>query len=297
MELVPYFFLVTVTQLVAGTLVTGPRAQRLFAVLVAALALGIPRIVPPVPWARAAIALGLVMTFLRTIDLARERKTRSLAFRILHVAIPFDTRRVHPSPTARASLHEVPKILLYFALTVLAVALVKAAGPFDPGATRALALRWSAGLVLAYAVTEVAYRGIEEVIRALGFDVYAFHRTPAAALSVKEFWGERWNRTVMAVLREHCLRPLAKRGYVRLGLLAAFVASAVLHAYLAIVSVGIVMALVTFAYFVVQGVAVLFEIAIRVDKRTRFVRRVWTLAFMIATSPLFVEPALRVIGL
>ena len=82
----------------------------------------------------------------------------------------------------------------------------------------------------------------------------------------------------------------------RLGLVAAFTVSALLHAYLVVVSVDIEMALVMFAYFMLQALFVLFEMKTRMQTRPALVRRAWTLSVMIATSPMFVEPALQAIG-
>jgi len=51
----------------------------------------------------------------------------------------------------------------------------------------------------------------------------------------------------------------------------------------------------TFAYFVVQGVAVALETRLGVARWPRACRRAWTLVIVVGTSPLFVEPCLRVV--
>ncbi|MGH7283892.1 MAG: MBOAT family protein [Polyangiaceae bacterium] len=293
----PHFLFVTGAQISTGALVAGSKMRRWLTVAIAFATLGIPFLVPEDPrWVRSLIALGFVMIVLRTIDLAKEKTHRSLAFRIVHVAIPFDTRRLTPART-RVSIANLAKIMLFFALAMFCLHLVRNTGVASVHHPAELAVRWGGGLVLAYAITESAYLLAETLVRGAGFDVYELHRHPIASLSVKEFWGERWNRTVMAWLRENCLRPFARRKMARLGLVASFAASALLHAYLVIVSVDAAMALVMFAYFMLQAAFVLFEMKVRMQYRNRFVRRVWTLGVMIATSPMFVEPALQAIGI
>jgi hypothetical protein len=288
---VPFWYVafVPLTQLVAGLLVAGSRARRVLAVGIASIALVVPLFLPPEPrWLRAGIGLLLAMTLFRTIDLAKERGERPIAFRLTHVAVPFDTRRIHRGHSP-VQLKELATIAAYALLALAAFAILL---------TRPSALlRWGAGTVLAYAATDVAYGSIGAALRGAGFAIYEFHRTPVAALSVKEFWGERWNRTVMAWFREHIVRPLARRGRTRGGLFASFAASAVLHAYLVIVSVGGTMALLMLMYFLVQAVLIQVETAIRLRERSPLARRAWTVTSMLLSAPLFVEPGLRVLGL
>ena len=297
MNLVPHFLLVTLAQVSLGALATGSRARRLFAVALAFAALGIPFALRDDPrWVRSLLALGFVMVVLRTIDLAKERNDRSLLFRVVHVMIPFDTRRLTPAP-ARVSIENLAKMTAFFAISMACLYAVCAYGAASLRDPARLAIRWGGGLVFAYALTESVYLLADTLVRAAGYDVYELHRAPIASLSVKEFWGARWNRTVMAWLRENCLRPLAKRRLPRLGLVAAFAASAVLHAYLVIVSVDVPMALVMLAYFMSQAALVLFEMRMGMDLQARVVRRTWTLAIMIALSPMFIEPALEAVGI
>jgi hypothetical protein len=287
--------LVPATHMALGALVSGSRVRRYGAVAAAAIALAVPLLFPPEPrWLRAAAALSLAMALFRTIDLAKERTERPIFSRILHVAVPFDTRRIHRGGSP-PSLGEVARAAGWALAAATAMAIVVAVGPMSFERPAALGARWLAGALLAYAATDFAYGSIRAALRGAGFHVYEFHRTPAAALSVKEFWGERWNRTVMAWFREHIVRPFAKRGRTGAGLVASFAASAALHAYLVVVSVGGVMALVMGGYFVVQAALIGVERAIGI--RGRLARRAWTITVMILTSPLFVEPGLRVLAL
>jgi hypothetical protein len=101
---------------------------------------------------------------------------------------------------------------------------------------------------------------------------------------------------VSAWLRETCFRPLARRGHPLLGLLLGFVVSAIGHAYPVLVALDLPMASMMFTFFVVQAVFVMLEVRFGVARWSRPARRVWTVTLMVASSPLFVEPALRVLG-
>jgi hypothetical protein len=286
--------LLTATQIIAGALLTGSRQLRMAGVGVTFLALAIPWLMPnDIPVLRAILALGIAMTCLRSIDLARENKPRALWFRIVHVAIPLDTRRMRRVPS-EIRIPLLTKNILYLALTFASMKMVTALGPSLDNVPHTL-LRWLGGLLWAYAVSEVAYGGGEFLLRALGFDLYELHRSPAASLSVKEFWGDRWNRTVSMWFREHCLKPLARRTNAKIGMLASFLVSGILHAYLVLVALEWKMALVMLSYFLLQAVFVAIEIAFDSAHWNRSLARVWTLVLMIASSPLFVEPALRIL--
>jgi Membrane bound O-acyl transferase family len=287
--------MLTATQILAGALLTGARWRRLLGVLVAFAALAIPWLMPnDSPLLRAILALGIAMTCLRSIDLVGENKPRPLWFRIAHVAIPFDTRRMHRAPS-EIHLPQLSKILLYLALAFASMRMVIALGPSLENVPHVL-LRWLGGLLFVYALSEVAYGGSEVLFRALGFEIYPLHRSPAASLSVKEFWGDRWNRTVSAWLREHCLKPLARRTNAKLGMLASFLVSGILHAYLALVALGWRSALLMLGYFLLQGALVAIEITFDSAHWNRHRARIWTLVWMIASSPLFIEPLLQIVG-
>jgi hypothetical protein len=288
--------MLTATQLVAGALLIGSRARRLIGVTVAFAAVGIPWLMPnDIPLLRAILALAIAMTFLRSIDLARENKPRSIWFRILHVAIPFDTRRMHRAPIdVRIPL--LTKNIFYLALTIAAWRMIEHAGPLSLSNWPRVAQRWAAAAIFAYAVTDAAYGFVEFGFRAVGLDIYELHRTPAASLSVKEFWGDRWNRTVSKWLAENILKPLARRANAKLGAIGSFFVSAILHAYLVLVAATWKLALVMLGYFFLQGAFVMIEIALHENHWRRLLARAWTVTLLASSSPLFTEPLLRILG-
>jgi hypothetical protein len=121
-------------------------------------------------------------------------------------------------------------------------------------------------------------------------------RVPAAARSVGEFWSERWNRPVSAWLTEYAFAPLVASGAAALALLppsrsaprstpgcstrdwagARRCRRRVLPAAGADGDAG-----VEAARRALAGAAA----------------HAWTLAWLLATSPLFVQPILQALGL
>ena len=278
-----------------GVLVRGSRWRRIGGSAVSFLALPLPLLMPDVaPLVRFVLGLGLGVACLRTIDLVRERNERSVALRIRHVALPIDTRRLRAAPATFERRHAVVAVVVG-ALALASFGVIHELAPVAAG-PGSVALRWGAGLVFAYAITDFVYALGTVGFHAVGVQVYELHRAPALARSVQEFWGERWNRTISAWLGEHCLRPLARRRMARLGVLASFGVSALLHAYLVLVSIGGPMVLLMLGYFLVQGALVLVEMRLRVTKWRPLAGHAWTVGVMVATSPMFIEPMLRVLG-
>lgn len=297
MRFVPYFLLLTLTQITSGLVAGSSRIGRAVALLVTIGALAFPLLLPAdEPALRAALGLGLAMAFFRTIDLVRETKRRTPLWRILHVALPFDTRRIAPAPPT-FSPTDLLRIASHFVVAIGAFYVAVHFGAFDLHEPPRLLLRWSAGLVAAVALTEAVYGLAALLVRGAGFSIDELHRRPLASRSVKEFWGERWNLTITRFFREHCVKPLARRRLTSLGIVASFLASALLHAYLVLVTVSLAWSLPMFLYFVLQGAFVFVERALHEERWRSSARRVWTFGVMIATSPLFIEPGLRAIGM
>src|SRR5688572_7595834 len=95
---------------------------------------------PPVSYVTLTIA---AIVALRVIDLSVERPSRSVALRLLHTFVPFDSRVA----VRRRSRLNGSQILEMFAWTVLAYFAFVAAG-YSPGpvSARYYAIRWSFGL-------------------------------------------------------------------------------------------------------------------------------------------------------
>jgi hypothetical protein len=281
---------------ISAHLTHGRAYLRAMPALITFLALPVPSFLPAYPAGlRFLAALGAAMGFLRAIDLARDRTPRSLLFRIQHLVTAFDTRRITRA-TPRLHTKKALLAVTFGLVTVPAWFALSAVVPTVSGVL-GLLLRWGVGLVFSYAITDLAYGAVAVSLPAVGFHVYELHRAPFLSRTVKEFWGERWNRTVSAWFGEHLLRPLARRRQAKLGVLASFLASATLHGYLVFSAIGGAMTLVMFSYFAVQGALVFLEMKVKAQTWSRPVGHAWTVTVMTVTSPLFVEPALQCLNL
>jgi hypothetical protein len=180
----------------------------------------------------------------------------------------------------------------YGALTAGAAWASLVLGPHLEG-WRSDVVRFGGGAVLIYAMLDAGYAAIALALRAVGIVVYDLHRAPALSRTVRELWGERWARTVSLWLFARTFRPLARRGWPRLGLAASFAASALLHAYGILPALGWVAAGSWGLFFVVQAGVVLLERALGVARWPRPLAHAFVLGTMFASSPLMVGPFLR----
>ena len=238
----------------------------------------------------AMLPMGLVAAGAILADGGRPR--RALAVAVAALGLPLTWLSPHvPALPGR----QVLRALLFAPVAAGGFWLALVIAPRVAG-HGGLALRWSGGLVFAYGLTEVVYALIWTSYRACGQLLPALHRDPILSRSVGELWGARWNLTVGSWLREHCFRPLARRGHARAGVALAFVVSALLHAYFALLPLGPAMAISMLAFFALQGVLVLAESALHIARWPAAAARAWFAAAMILASPLFVEPFLRIVA-
>ncbi len=271
--------------------IIAPKQKLLALALAAAVTLALPWLAGPIPLVRGLFALNFMAVF-RMIDLVRSREPWSAPRRIAHALSFVDTRLLRRQ-APRIDVRALVAALAWGALAALALHVVRS---FPPrGAVDVPWLRWGAGLLFAYATIEAGYAIVRAGYRAGGFDTPPLHVWPLASLSVGELWGTRWARPVSHWLRATCFLPLARRGRPALGMLLGFVVSGLGHAYPVLVAAGPALAAMMFGYFLVQGVVVAAELGLGAGTWPRALRRGWTVAIMVATSPLFVEPCLRVI--
>ncbi len=160
----------------------------------------------------------------------------------------------------------------------------------------AWALRWGGGVVLIYGIADAACQLVVLAYARLGYRIPEQHHAPILATSVGRFWSRHYNLNVGAWLSRHFHQPLRRRGRPRLGLLAAFAFSTLFHVWLAWVPLDLPLAASMGAFFVVQGLLVVVE---RSWPRFRSwpvsARRAWTIGWIVVSSPLFVEPFLRIL--
>jgi len=259
-----------------------------FARRAGALAFGLLAVLPAwwaeTPLVRGVLGLISWLLVMRLVDLVRVRTPFSLARRAWHLLSAVDSRLLEPAPR-RVDFRGVAALLAWLALGVGGGALAWVAPRFG-----GLGVRWLGGALIGYAAVESIWTSVRVAYGALGFGTPTLHRHPIAARTLRELWSERWATPVSHWLNANIFRPVTRLGFPRLGLLAAFAASGVGHAYGVLVALGWPMALAMLGFFVVQGVLMVVERVLGVSARA------WVVVAMLASSPLFTEPMLRCLG-
>ncbi len=185
-----------------------------------------------------------------------------------------------------AALQQLLVATVVFAAAIAAVKAVPAFGLWLP-------VRWLAGGIMCLAFGEMATACPPLLTAPLGVTVPPLMQSPYLSTSISEFWAERWNVQVSALIHRFCFAPLARRS-VALALCAAFGFSAVGHACLADLGLGRWgISLVGGAFFMVQPLLIAAERRMKVRRWSPAAGRAWTLTALAITSPLFVEPVLQ----
>jgi hypothetical protein len=96
------------------------------------------------------------------------------------------------------------------------------------------------------------------VWRALGMNAVPIMNQPAAARSLAEFWGRRWNLAFRDLAHRFVFLPLLRWMHPTSALLAGFAISGLIHELVISVPAGGGYGWPT-AYFVIQGLGVMFE--------------------------------------
>jgi hypothetical protein len=232
---------------------------------------------------------------MRCVDLVRSARVNSFGRRLWFVVTPFDIRQIAYAPR----FFDRTLGLATAGYALLAALSVIALRSLPPSVSPAPLLlgRWLIGALLCY----VAADALVGVIR-LGYGVAGIvtpqmHRAPILSRSIREFWGERWNRPVHEWLWRHCFRPTARQASPMLGVAAVFAASTMIHVWTVFFGAGLNMAMLAAAFFVLQGVLLITEHALPVRDWSSLAARAWTVVCILGPSPLFVEPVLRIVGL
>ncbi|MEO7251159.1 MAG: MBOAT family protein [Arenimonas sp.] len=274
----------------AVLLIDGASYRKLAAAVALLFALLFPYVVPAAPVFRALLALMGLLAVVKTLQIAAKPARWASQPRIWHALVPFDidrTARVAPALDWR----------LLSALTAYALLAFGAgfelAYPLPLTTAYSFWFRILMGCVLVYCGMEVVTGGIRFLHRLAGVDVAPIQRMPILSLSIAEFWSKRWNRSVSGWLNEFVFLPLVRRRQPVLALLAAFAASAALHAWMFFVAAGGQAALMAATFFLLQGVLVLAESRLHIAHWPSALRRVWTLGLLFVCSPLFVLPVLQ----
>lgn len=268
---------------------TRPKLALAAALLALLAPLGLPH-----AWviARFGFAAAGIAIWFRTLDLLFRSPPLPVRTRLWLLVGLFDVRRV---VRVRADFdRDEARWLVVHALVTLAagVVIVQVAPRFD-GLSHYL-VRWSFGAGFCYALVETLHSTCVIGYRLGGIAVPRINDSPIRSTSLAEFWGRRWNRVVASWLRDYLFFPLARRKRVSLGICAAFAGSMVIHLWIAWLPLDLGAGLMMASFFVIQAIALLLERRLELGRWSAARRRVWTAAWLLLSSPLFVEPALRI---
>jgi hypothetical protein len=282
--------------LLAALWTSGPPWRRATGIGVALCAFLPPWFLPEnEPLVRGVSALIAVIGAMRVLDL--RRGAWRVRERLTHVISVVDTRRLVRVPS-RADARAVATGLVWLGLALVGYSFLRARPPAAPVAF--WAARWGCALVVVYAGVSAGYSFAHTGYALLGFETGALHISPALARSVQELWGERWARPISIWLLETFFRPCARRRRPQTGAVLAFAVSAAFHAYAIWVALGLVRGLTMtgsmLAYFLVQALVIALERSVGVKRWPPWAGHAWTVSWMLATAPLFLEPSVRVLG-
>jgi hypothetical protein len=233
-----------------------------------------------------------VLALGRTLDLTLRPTQLSFAGRVWLLTALFDVR-LAKRVTQRFDARELRWLLIHAVVVAAAVYAIIRIAPELDGPMYWL-VRWGFGAAFCYAFVEALHSILLIGYRLGGIVLPRINDEPIRSTTLAEFWGRRWNRVVAGWLRDYLFFPLARRRKATLGICAAFAGSTILHFWIAWVPLNVEGGVLMASFFVVQGVALLLERRLRVERRRPAGRRGWTIAWMLLSSPLFVEPALRI---
>ena len=273
--------------------------QRLCAAFFVTCAFILAWYAPGVPLARGVLAFLAIWSFGVVIKIAFSPEVvLPVHSRLLQVItqlflLPGSLRA--PRVPATLPVRGVGRIVLHLTLAGMALLVLlhtrQLVGPTP------FTVRWVAGVVFFYAGVQFLFDFMRLCFLAMGLSLDSLHRTPIAACSLTDFWSQRWNRIASAWFHRFVFLPLARRRCPRLGVFCAFLVSGVYHGWFILVAIGVSGAFSTFLFFAVQGVFVLAEQRLHIHAWPVPIARGWTVAVLLASSPLFVDPCLRLFGL
>lgn len=228
--------------------------------------------------------------WVRVVELASQRRPLSPGARVWQVVAIFDTRALRHGPPRFEGARLASALLASFAASACAAV---ALGQELDGSVASALVRYTAGAAFVYLGVQAFMSVLPAAYHAAGLFPPELHRHPILARTLAEFWAVRWNRIVGSWLKTFVFLPFARRRGVALATALAFLASAVLHAYFVAAALGLGLGLMMGSYFLIQGVGVLVERAVKAATWRASLTRVWATAWVLLPSPLFVEPFLR----
>jgi alginate O-acetyltransferase complex protein AlgI len=129
------------------------------------------------------------------------------------------------------------------------------------------------------------------LLRAIGIDVMPLFRAPLLSVSLREFWGQRWNIAFTEMTSRIVFRPAASRIGAPAALALSFMFSGVLHEIAISLPVGAGFGL-PLLYFAIHGTLMIIER--RREQRGihmgAALGRVWVIFWLVLPLPLLFHP-------
>jgi hypothetical protein len=257
-------------------------------VLVAGLLLAMPAYVAAPPLSRLLLACFMALPFVAATGMVLAPPAGGLAARLAYVWTLGDRRARRRARGFDAAA--LRRLLVATLVLAAAIAAAKAAPRSGPGR----AAGWVAGGVALLALAEMFTACLPLVATALGAVASPLFRSPYRSTSLSDFWARRWNVRASEMFRRHCFAPLARCG-TALAMSATFALSAIGHAALADIALGWWAAVSCSLFFLVQPVAIAVERRLRLARWSPAAGWVWTMSVLALTSPLLIEPGLRIV--
>jgi hypothetical protein len=289
---------VYVTATVSAALVAGSsRARTIGGIALSVPALASPLLLPETPsLLRFTIAMGGLLVFFRAVDLARDRRRHGPRTRLWLFTALVDVREARREPVC-ATRRTLASGVAHVVLGALGATLIVAWGR-DTGEMPNTLMRVLGGVILVYGIHGATGDFLTAAYASAGIRIPEQYRPPILARSVGAFWSRHYNLNVSRWLASNVQRPIVRAGRPRWGTPAAFAVSALFHAWLLWVTLEDLEATLYFAlFFVLMGVFAALEIPLRVNGWPRAAQHVWTSGVLVAASPLFLDPFLRILGL
>jgi hypothetical protein len=158
-----------------------------------------------------------------------------------------------------------------------------------PGGSGHLPARLVGGVIAVVGLVQGIVDATRGTYALFGVRIAPILDQPLRSVTVREFWGRRWNRTVADWLRHHAFAPLARAGAPGAGVVASFGLSALFHAYIVLVPLGPGPAAMMASFFLAQ-IPIVFVERRFLSGPPRAVKRLAAIALLLGSSPLFTLP-------